>query len=639
VQGGDFMKNHSNLEDEHYLDVEKSVYDFQLAHTSDFKNNYAYRFFKRNISYQNSNKSIENIAKMLHDDKVGPKLKEGEVVAVISPMIPEVVSSFYGIAKNGATFFCIDPRTNATRIRDFLNLAEVRQAFVLDAAYGKLDAIIDQTYLENVIVISAIDSMFPALGFLYHHDQMKKTKEYYQTTEYLNTEDPSRVKELLKMYESKTSFTKEDEKMIKNLRVYEKTRDIAMKNLYYTNPPKSGYVPFKEAMVLSKYSPAFSSIYNPDVPASLTLTSGTTGKPKVVPTKHRSYNAKVRDYTYTTMPIEVGDRILSMPPFILYGEIFMHMAYVRGVQDVIIPDITAYYYPDVIRKEKISHAVGVPSQALTLSEDKQFNQHTASYLKSVSVGGTKMLKEHERKINRSLAPYGISITQGYSMTELTPATMTNMPGAIKEGSVGRVIGNAQALVVNLKTMEVLGPNQIGTLIVHSDEQFEGYYKNKKDSKEAFVTIGNTVYVNTGDEGYYDQDGYYFVTGRSKEMIIRPDGHNIFPSEMEELLVCHPYVEDCAVVGYPYPSYENPTGEYPKAHVVLKEEYRGNEVIIEEELRTYCLENLPERDVPYYYQFHDSLPLTPVLKPDKLELERMNEESYWEEKNQQKKLIK
>ncbi|MDD6224067.1 MAG: class I adenylate-forming enzyme family protein [bacterium] len=615
------MEMYSKKNVEWYDDVEHSIYDYQKKYTKDYKKLYAGRFFKRNISYQEIDDQIEKLANRYHAKGVNPT----EVIAVISPMTPEVLSAFYSINKNGAVFFPIDPRNNATRIKDFLNLTEVKKVIVLDMAYAKLDAIIDGTKIDDVIVTSVMDSMFPLLGLSYHYSQMQKTKQYYDAISHIGFDDNEQVQKLLENLKKKAEWTSNDKALIKNLEIYQKTRDIALKNIYYTNPPKTGYINFKEAMKEAKNLPQFDSIYDENIPATLTLTSGTTGKPKVVPTMNRSFNVKVRDYALTTMPIEPGDRILAMPPFILYGETFMHMAYVRGVQNVIVPDITAYHYPDVIRKEKISHAVGVPSQALTLAEDKKFNTKSNKYLKTVSVGGTKMLKEHERKINESLNKLGISVTQGYSMSELTPSSMTNMPGYIREGSVGIPLGDTKALVIDSSTQEILGTNQVGTLLIHSETQFTGYYKNEADNKKVFVKINGITYVNTGDKAYYDEDGYYYIQGRDKEMIIRPDGHNNFPSEMEELIVGHPYVEDCAVVGVPYPDYNSPTGEYPKAHVVLKEGFKGNEGIIDEELRKYCSENLPERDIPYFYQFHDKLPLTPVLKIDKLALRELDKQ--------------
>lgn len=654
-----------------FNDVEKSIYQFQKDHTREYIEDQklnAFRYFKRNISYRETDRQIENIAKLLHAKNVKP----GDVVAIISPMLPEVITSVYGINKNGATAFCIDPRNNATRIRDFLNLTDVKTVIMFDQVFGKLDAIIDQTKIENVFVVKPTDSMFSLLGLSYQFSQANKTNQYYQAIRHLKTDSPAEVAKQLDEYTKKKALTKEDKKVIKDLKIYQQMRDIALKNLYYTTSSKEGYADLSIVLNQAKKLPDFVPVYYPDIPATLTLTSGTTGNPKLVPTMNRSFNVKVRDYTCTTMPIVAGDRMLSMPPFILYGTTYALMAYARGVTTITVPDITAYYYPDVIRKEKISHAVGVPSQALTLAEDKEKYQETKEKLienmrqtsskkakkkiekqlhkmkpweeefkdlKTISVGGTRMLVEHEQKINEALHSLKVAVTQGYSMTELTPASMTNTPGFIKEGSVGRVIGNTKCLIVNEETLEQLPVGTQGILLVHSETQFKGYYKNEEATKNVFVDIDGLTYVNTGDQAYMDEDGYYYIVGRKKEMIIRPDGHNNFPSEMENIIAQHPAVANCAVVGVKYPDYENPTGEYPKAHVVLKEKYKGNEVMIEEQLKSYCLEQLPERDVPYFYQFHDELPLTPVLKPDKLALQAADKELFLKEFKGKQKVLK
>ncbi len=624
-----------------YINVDQSVYDYAKEATLNYNNQfYAYEYFGKNISYPKAKEEIENAAKIFKYNGA----KKGDVIAVISPLFPEVVASFYGVSKNGATFFPIDPRTNPSRIQDFLNLAEVRQAVMLDQAFGKVDKIIDKTKLEHVTVISPMTSMKFLLGKIFHFDQLKKTKEYYKLKEKIdevnnsNDLDEFVVKKLLDEYMEKEKYqtlSSKEKKIVKHLKTYEALKDVALKNLYYTKESHEGYIDWNEMKKMTKNVEDFSSIYDKDIPASITLTSGTTGKPKAVPTTSRSYNVKVRDYYYdTTMPIEAKDKMLSMPPFIMYGETFMHMAYCRGVQNVVIPDITAYKYGDVVLKKKINHLVGVPSQMLCFDEDKRLDT-PPKYIKSVSVGGTKMLLSHERKINAHLEKIGLKVTQGYSLSELTPASYTNMPGFIKEQSVGKAIGDTKGLILDKDTEEILGPNKIGLLYVNSETQFDGYYKNEEASKDMFKTIDNIKYVNTGDYAYYDEDGYYFIADRAKEMIIRPDGHNVFPSEIEELISTHYAVKDCAVVGVPYPNYEEPQGEYPKAHVVLDDLYKNKTEQLEFELRKLCNENLPERDVAYFYKFDDQLPLTPVLKVDKIKLREMDKEDA----TKTKKLIK
>ena len=612
---------------EKYRDVEHSVYDYAMLMTNDLtrNKNKAFEYYGNNISYPKSKKEIELLAKIFKKNNA----KTGDVIAVISPSLPEVNESFYAINKNGCTFFPIDPRTNASRIKEFLNLAGVKQIVMFDQAFGKVDQIIDETKVENVLVVSAKDSMPFILGKAFQYNQAKKTKDYYELQKMISSlnhdEDEKDVaKALLVKYLQKNKYSPlsfEERHIVKNLKLYEDLKTVAMKNLYYTNKPSRGYISLAEAKEQVMNDSSFASIYDDNVPASLTLTSGTTGKPKVVPTMNRSYNVKVRDYTTTTLPIERGDRILSMPPFILYGETFLHMAYCRGVQSVIIPDITAYKYGDIIINKKINHAVGVPSHMLSLTEDERFQKKIPSFIKSISVGGTKMLLAHELKINKTFEKKNIMVTQGYSMTELTPSSFTNMPNYTKVQSVGQALGDTKALIISKDTGEILGPNQKGMLFIHSETQFKGYYKNPVESEKVLKEINGQVYVNTGDNAYLDDDGYCFILDREKDMIIRPDGHNVFPSEIEEIISQDDAVSDCAVVGVPYPSYDNPEGEYAKAHVVLKDKFKGNEYLVEERLKNLCSASLPERDVAYYYEFHDELPLTPVGKYDKEALKK------------------
>lgn len=618
------MKNQIIIQS--YEDVDKSLYDYQKDHTKEFIGNYnAYQFFGNNISYKEADNSVEKMANYLQNVL---KVKPGEVVAVIAPGLPEVGELLYSISKNGATYFGIDPRNSAATIKDFLNLAEVKHIFMFDQAFVKVDSIIDQTKVEDVTVLSVKDSMKPIMWKLFHTSELAKSRKKNSITDKIGVEDLTVIKEQIARLNGKDILTKEDQKMIKKLKVYEDILLTAAKNLYYTNPPKTGYIDLENALTNTSDEYTFDSIYDNNIPATITLTSGTTGTPKVVPTYARSYNVKVRDYANTTMPISVGDKMLAMPPFIMYGEVFMHMAYIRGVQNVIIPDITRYAYSDIILKNRINHVVGVPSQALQLAENEKAMKKIAPFVKTISVGGNKMLLEHEQIIDNAFQKNGsdVVVTQGYSMTELTPSSFTNTPGHKKQGSVGQALGDTNAIIINEDTNEILGPNEKGLLLINSETMFKGYYKNPLETEKVFRYINGVKYVETGDIAYYDDDNYYYIVDRKKHSIIRPDGHNNFPSEMEEVIVNDPAVEDCAVVGYPYPDYQNPTGYYPKAHIVLKEEYKGLETEVEARLKKTCLEKLlSERDVPYYYEFHDSLPLTPVFKPDKIALMKMDEE--------------
>lgn len=595
-----------------YKEVDFSVYDYAQRNTISYDSEYALEYFGNNISYKKCWEMVDKIAALLSETGV----KCGDNVAVISPMLPEVVYSFYAINKIGATFFAIDPRTNAERIIEFLRITNVQVVIMLDQAYVKLLDACEKLYLKKIYVISVSDSMPFVVRTLY---KAKLTQKINKFTKII-TENGYRLDD----FKSWENFEK-----ISNLRqreYCEHNKLEIVKSLFYCCETLPCFVRLYDALNVIEDMQTLVKV-NKDGIATLTLTSGTTGTPKMVPTKNRSYNVKVRDYSNTTMPIEVGDRILSMPPFILYGEVFMHMAFCRGVQNVLIPDITMYEYSDLIFKKKVSHAVGVPSQMLSMTENKRFKKTPPRFLKTVSVGGTRMLLEHEQRINEALKPLNIKVTQGYSMSELTPSSFTNTPGHIKEGSVGQALGDTKIWIFNSDTNLPVEARCEGEIYIASETQFDGYFENDFETQKVIILYDGMKLIRTGDRGYIDEDGYLFIKGRSKEMVIRPDGHNVFPSELEDIVTSHPDVEDCAVVGVPFPNYDAPTGEYPKAHITIKKGKIIDEAQLIEELKILCANKLPERDVPMYYEIHKEIPLTPVMKPDKMKLREMDKIKY------------
>ena len=162
-----------------------------------------------------------------------------------------------------------------------------------------------------------------------------------------------------------------------------------------------------------------------------------------------------------------------------------------------------------------------------------------------------------------------------------------------------------------------------------------YYGNLEETnKVQKIHSDGRLWTHTKDRGYIDENGILYINGRTKNMIIRPDGHNVWPLEMENVILSHDKVQDCCVVGIPCSTSIH--GELPRAVVVLKKEYANEKDKIEKELRTLCSSMLPERDVPITYSFRDSLPLTDVGKINSFEVQKMELNS---EKGKIKKLEK
>ena len=142
----------------------------------------------------------------------------------------------------------------------------------------------------------------------------------------------------------------------------------------------------------------------------------------------------------------------------------------------------------------------------------------------------------------------------------------------------------------------------------------GYFANQEETDKVFkVHSDGLTWVHSDDIGYIDHDGLIYIKDRSKRMIIRPDGHNVWPSEIENVITLHQAVEACAVIGIKTKEYEN--GMIPTAFIVLKDEYKDDTEKIEQEIDELSSKMLPERDKALDYHFRDSLPLTPIGKID------------------------
>ncbi|MBQ0109262.1 MAG: long-chain fatty acid--CoA ligase, partial [Clostridiales bacterium] len=173
-------------------------------------------------------------------------------------------------------------------------------------------------------------------------------------------------------------------------------------------------------------------------------------------------------------------------------------------------------------------------------------------------------------------------------------------------------------VVDPETNKELKYGERGEICFFGPTMMLGYYKNSEDSDKVIrIQYDVRKWIHSHDFVYIDEDGVVFIVDRIKRMIVRPDGHNVFPAQIEAVLLQHPSVEQCCVVGLKNPNGEN--GKIPTAFVVLKE--NASDDALEKDLDTFSKERLPERDVAMQYRFIEKLPLTPVGKVDYRALEK------------------
>ena len=547
----------------------KTLYEYITEGAKGYKNVTALNYFDRKISYRNLVKNIDAVA----DAYKAMGVKKGDIVTLVMPTLPETIYSLYGLNKIGAVTHFVDPRIPAKTIKDAINEAESNLVVIIDLCHPKIDKIIDETNVDKIIAVSSADSLPLLLNMGY---KIKEKKSYSD-----GTSQPL--------------------------------------------PDNGKYLKWHDFIKQGKDTKAEKVAFEKDAVAVIERTGGTTGVPKGVMLSNENINSVALEYKHCGIKNEPGQVFLDiMPPFLAYGLIAgIHMPLSLGMTDVLIPQFDPTKFDKLLLKYKPAHFMGVPTHYEPLLTSKRLEGKDLSFLISPGAGGDTTNIELEKKINAFLEAHKCEtrLAKGYGMTELSSAVCVCIKNECNElGSVGIPLPLVEAEIRNPNTKEVINtPNEIGEWYFSGPSVMLGYLNNEEENKKVFFNDENgKKWIKTGDLGYIDENGLFFHQARSKRMIVRPDGHNVFPSTIENVLATHKAVSECAVVGVD--SINNQQGKLPKAVVVLKDEFKGYEKEIQEELEKLCSENLPERDVAYFYEFTDKIPMTPAGKVDFKKLE-------------------
>lgn len=342
--------------------------------------------------------------------------------------------------------------------------------------------------------------------------------------------------------------------------------------------------------------------------AALIYTSGTTARPKGVMLTHLALyaNAKMQ-LDSIKLPPDIRSLIV-LPLCHSYGIATVNGGYLRDVGPAVLMntfDVDAIF--SAIEKYKINIMTAVPTMYIFMllhPDPKKYDLSSMKYW----VSGAAALTLDTWKSFKEI--YGFEIIEGWGLTEAGANNAVNpFDGKKKVGSIGLPMKGVQMKVIDEKGNE-LAPYQEGELIISGPMLMKGYWKKPAETAE----ILKNGWLYTGDIGYKDEDGYFFITERKKDLIIKA-GENIAPREIEEAICLHPKVQEAAVVGIKDRIY----GEEIKAYVVLK----PNEKSTDEEIINHCLKYLARFKVPREIAFIDALPKNLVGKVLKKELRKLN----------------
>jgi fatty-acyl-CoA synthase len=231
------------------------------------------------------------------------------------------------------------------------------------------------------------------------------------------------------------------------------------------------------------------------------------------------------------------------------------------------------------------------------------SKHDISSINTLGGGGAAMPEALAKKLAATLK---LEFIEGYGLSETMAPTHVNPPQRPKQQCAGIPIFDTDARVLDPETKRELGPNEVGELVMHGPQIFKGYWKQPEASAEAFVEHDGKAFFRSGDLGYYDEEGYFFITDRLKRMI-NASGFKVWPAEVEAMLYAHPDIREACVIG----THDPYRGESVKALVVLQVAARGR--VRPEDITTWAHDHMAAFKVPRVVEFVEDLPKTATGK--------------------------
>ena len=551
---------------------EGSMFEAVAAIAEKYPNNVAFDFMGRSTTYKTLVKEIEQCAKALKTIGV----REGDRVTIAMPNCPQAIQMFYAVNLVGGICNMIHPLSAEKEIEFYLNASESVTAITLDQFYNKFENIRHNTKVVNIIIASIKDEL------------SKPVKAGYMLTE------GRKVKKI---------------------------------------PDDAPVIRWKDFLHLSCHC-----FYNYKVerkgsdPAVILYSGGTTGTTKGILLSNKNFNALGQQVIAANPMFRVGDKMLAaMPLFHGFGlGVCVHTMLSQGGRCILIPRFTAETYAKQIVKYKCNFIAGVPTLYEALLRLPSMENADLSSLKGVFSGGDSLSIELKKKFDKFLYDHNakIQIREGFGTTECVTASCLTPPHMAKEGSIGLPFPDTYYKIVEPGTDKEVPYGTEGEILIAGPTVMMEYVGHPEETAQTLRKHDDGLtWIYTGDLGTMDNEGFIYLRGRAKRMIIT-SGYNVYPGQLENIIDAHEFVHMSCVIGVPDP-YKM---QKVKAFVMLKPGIPANDDT-KEAILAYCRKNIAKYAMPYDIEFRAELPKTLVGKVAyrKLEEEEAAKRAAAEEK--------
>ena len=521
------------------------VQEYLINAAREFPGKIAIHFMGKEMTYKQLYEESLNVASYLQQS-IG--IQKDERVAIMLPNCPQAVISYFGILMAGGIVVQTNPLYTERELEYQMKDSGSKAIITMDILYPRVTKVMPQTNLQDVIVTAIKDYLPFPKNLIYPFIQKK---QYGIVVKVKHEGNSHLLTEIVK--ENSTELIQHD---------FDPEEDIAL----------------------------------------LQYTGGTTGFPKGVMLTHKNLIANTcmsEAWLYKCKPGE--ESVLGILPFFhVYGmTTVMILSIKMAYKMILLPKFDALTTLKTIQKQRPTLFPGAPTIYIGLLNHPDLKKYDLSSIDSCISGSAALPVEIQQKFEEIT---GGKLVEGYGLSEASPVTHSNFLWDVPrvKGSIGVPYPDTDAVILSVETGEQMPVGEIGEIVIKGPQIMKGYWNRPKETEEVL----KDGWLYTGDLGYMDEKGYFYVVDRKKDMIIA-GGYNIYPREIEEVLYEHPDVVEAVAAGVPDPY----RGETVKAYLVLKE---GSTVTVEE-MNQFARKYLAAYKAPRVYEFRKELPKTAIGK--------------------------